>query len=133
MLVRWLIWTFLLALLPVLIRALIAAVAAPAVTISWLHAGDVSSFGLILAITNISGLEMVLETQPQDWRTKHTGFSLLLVAAFATLFAITCMAETAPRYFAIDRILGASITLAIASTLYSYSLWNRLAKLREGV
>ena len=129
-LIKWGIYTVLLALTPVLMRLLIVMLATPNSNAQWLKEGDIISFGLILAITNISALEHDTASEP-DWKTKHIGLSLLLIAAFATLFAVTCFEEIAPNSFAQPRLLWAAITLSVACVLYSYAVWSRLLASRS--
>jgi hypothetical protein len=123
---RWAIYTVLLALIPVLMRLLILVLAAPPAPIRWFSEGDVITFGLILVITNISALETGTQVET-NWKTKQMGLSLLLIATFATLFAITCFQEIQPGLFKHDRLLYASLILSLVSVLYSYSIWNRVA------
>jgi hypothetical protein len=125
-LARWAIYTVLLALTPVLMRFLIAALSASSAQMRWLSESDVATFGLILVITNISALESDTVVEAA-WKTKHMGLSLLLTAAFATLFAITCFQELHAGLFERGRVLWASLLLSLASILYSYSIWNRVA------
>lgn len=131
---RWAVYTVLLALTPVLMRLLIAVLVAPGANMRLIAESDVTTFGLILAITNISTLETGSAVEV-DWKTRQMGLSLLLIAAFATLFAITCFQEFQPSLFNRKRVLLASLLLSLASVLYSYSIWNRVAAaraLREG-
>lgn len=123
-LARWAIYTVFLALIPVLIRLLILVLATPPAR--WFSEGDVITFGLILVITNISALESGTQLEA-NWKTKQMGLSLLLIATFATLFAITCFQELQPGLFRRDRLLAACLVLSLVSVLYSYSIWNRVA------
>lgn len=126
-LTKWFIYTVLLALTPMLMRLLVAGVVDSSLTPRWLNEGDVISFGLILAITNISGLESGIKID-RDWKTKHIGLSLLNIAAFAALFAVSYFAEIAPATVSHVRLLAVSIFLATACAVHSYAIWQRLAK-----
>ncbi|SRR5712692_9463970 len=128
-LARWAVYTVLLALTPILMRLLIAVLAASGAQMRWLAESDVATFGLILVITNISALETDTAVE-SDWKTRQMGLSLLLIAAFATLFAITCFQELQPGLFERNRVLWAGLVLSSASILYSYAIWNRVAAAR---
>ena len=131
-LARWAVYTVLLAMTPILMRLLIAVLVTSAAQLRWLSESDVATFGLILVITNISALENAMNIETA-WKTKHMGLSLLLTAAFATLFAITCFQELQQGVFERNRVLWASLVLSLSSVLYSYAIWNRMAVARIGM
>ena len=79
MLVKWFVYTVLLAMTPILMRLLIALLATPKTQFRWWSESDVAIFGLILIITNISALETATNIE-EAWKTKSIGFSLLLMA-----------------------------------------------------
>ena len=92
MLVKWFVYTVFLAMIPMFMRLLIFVLATSETQFSWLSESDVATFGLILAVTNVSTLETATNIEA-DWKTKSIGFSLLLIVIFAVLFAITCFQE----------------------------------------
>ena len=126
MLVKWFVYTVLLAMTPILMRLLMALLVTSKTQFRWLSESDVATFGLILIITNISALETATNIE-EAWKTKSIGFSLLLIVVFATLFAITCFQELQQGVFERHYVLWANITLSLASVAYSYSIWNRIA------
>jgi hypothetical protein len=131
-LARWAVYTVLLAMTPILMRFLIAILATAPAQIRWLSESDVAIFGLILVITNISTLENATNIEA-TWKTKHIGFSLLLTAMFAALFAITCFQELQQGVFERSRVLGATLVLSLGSVLYSYAIWDRIAVTSVGM
>ena len=126
MLVKWFVYTVLLAMTPILMRLLIAVLVTSEIQFRWLSESDVATFGLILMITNISALETATNVEA-DWKTKSIGFSLLLIVIFAALFAITCFQELQENVFERNKVLGANLALSFCSVAYSYATWNRIA------
>ena len=126
MLVKWFVYTVLLAMTPILMRLLIAVLVTSEIQFRWLSESDVATFGLILMITNISALETATNVEA-DWKTKSIGFSLLLIVIFAALFAITCFQELQDSIFERNKVLGANLALSLVSVAYSYAIWNRVA------
>lgn len=126
---KWLVYTVMLALAPVLMRLLVLATVADSSVVSWLSETDVLAFGLTLAITNISGLESD-ERSDRAWKSQQIGLSLLNVAMFAALIAVTVLSEIAPSSIARGRLLAISVAMSAACALHSYSIWQRLSVLR---
>lgn len=126
MLVKWFMYTVLLAMTPILMRLLIAILVTSETQFRWLSESDIATFGLILVITNISVLETATNIEA-DWKTKSIGFSLLLIVIFAVLFAITCFQELQQGVFERNYVLAANLILSLCSVAYSYAIWNRIA------
>jgi|WetSurMetagenome_2_1015567.scaffolds.fasta_scaffold893963_1 hypothetical protein len=126
---KWLLYTVVLALSPIWVRLLIVGVFIPDCGIRWLAESDIATFGLILVITNISGLESSSVVEP-DWKSKHIALSMALALVFATLFVGTCVQELPiqPNPVSRNRLLVAVLSLSSVSVVYSYSIWNRLAE-----
>ena len=126
MLIKWIVYTVLLAMTPILMRLLIAVLVTSETQFRWLSESDIATFGLILMITNISALETASNVEA-DWKTKSMGFSLLLIVIFAVLFAITCFQELRQGVFERNYVLAANLILSLGSVAYSYAIWNRIA------
>lgn len=126
--VKWLIYTVLLALTPIVIRLLVFWFSKSS-NGNAIDDGDVVAFGLIVAITNINGLESA-DTE-ESWKTKHMGVSLSLIAMFATMFAAACFRDLHPEALDSGKILCAAMLLSVSTCLYSYALWSRLSALRR--
>lgn len=129
MLVKWAVYTVILAMIPIFMRLLIAVLVTPKTYFRWLSESDVATFGLILAITNINALETATNVE-EKWKTWRMGISVLILLSFATLFAITCFQELRPDVFERNRVLWANFILSLVSVLYSYSIWNRITIVR---
>ena len=128
-LVKWFIYTVLLALTPIMMRLLVVGLT-PGAQIKWFDHGDVISYGLVLGITNISGLESGSRVA-RDWKTIQIGVSLLAISVFAVMFAVSCLAEAAQSKISSPRLLGMALLLSAASTFHSYSIWSRLSAVRK--
>ena len=126
MIIKWIVYTVLLAMTPILMRLLIAVLVTSETQFHWLSESDIATFGLILMITNISALETATNVEA-DWKTKSMGFSLLLIVIFAVLFAITCFQELQQGVFERNYVLAANLILSLGSVAYSYAIWNRIA------
>lgn len=129
MLVKWFVYTVLLAMTPMFMRLLMFILVTSKTQFSWLSESDVATFGLILAITNISALETATNIKAA-WKTQSMGISLFLISAFATLFAIACFQELQQGVFDRSRVLWANVILSLVSVGYSYAIWNRITIVR---
>ena len=129
MLVKWFVYTVFLAMIPILMRLLIFALVTSETQFSWLSESDVATFGLILAVTNVSALETATNIEA-TWKTQSMGISLFLISAFATLFAIACFQELQQGVFDRSRVLWANVILSLVSVGYSYAIWNRITIVR---
>jgi hypothetical protein len=119
----------LLALSPVIFRLAIAAFVAGK-GVRWVSTGDVVTFGLILAITNISGLET---STPLDdpLRTLHVGLSLLLVGLFTLLFTVSCFMELPAHPIHEDYVLYGATFVSTISVGFSYMVWSRILAMKR--
>ena len=129
MLVKWVVYTVILAMIPIFMRLLIAVLVTPRANFRWFSESDVATFGLIVAITNINALETATNIE-EKWKTWRMGISVLIILTFAILFAITCFQELQPDVFERNRVLWANLILSLVSVVYSYSIWNRIALVR---
>ncbi len=129
MLIKWIVYTVLLAMTPILMRLLVAILVTSETQFRWLSESDIATFGLILAVTNVSTLETATNIEA-TWKTQSMGISLFLISAFATLFAIACFQELQQGVFDRSRVLWANIILSLVSVGYSYAIWNRITTVR---
>jgi hypothetical protein len=120
---KWMIYTVLLGLTPVIGRYLIYAVSSvPAPRFS---AGDVISFGLVLVITNINILE---HQDVHPWKTMSIGVSVVLAILFAMLFAAMCFQEVNQNTIDLRMIKIVSVVLSGSCLLFSYAIIDRVSK-----
>jgi hypothetical protein len=120
---KWLFYTIVLGLIPALARVLISLTATVSVPI--VTAPDLTAFGLVLAITNINGLENETTLEP-DWKTKSMGISLVTIVLLACLFVASILSDTAIEVFKKKAVLYTSAAAAIAATVHSYAVWERI-------
>lgn len=123
--IKWLIYTVLVGLIPVVARILVWGVTQPG-TISILAASDLIAFGLILHISNINEIEH-LGDRDKSWKTIQNGTSLLFIALYSVLFALTMLGEGMPNLIDSKVIKLCVITLAIVSFLISFSVFHRIS------
>ncbi|MGB6065078.1 MAG: hypothetical protein WBG50_09730 [Desulfomonilaceae bacterium] len=87
---------------------------------------DIMSFGLILGITNISGIEGCLGID-SDWKAKTMGVSVLFIVFFAVMFAITCFQELPANPVSEKLVRYCGLTAGVVSLIVSYFIWKRIA------
>jgi hypothetical protein len=126
---KWFIYMILLALSPVIFRLVIAFFVAGK-GVRWVSISDIVTFGLILAITNISGLETSTPVDDPS-RTLHIGVSLLLVGLFALLFTVSCFMELPAHPIQEDYVLYGATFVATISVGFSYMIWSRILAMKQ--
>ncbi|GAB3722136.1 hypothetical protein [Flavobacterium koreense] len=128
---KWLIYTVLIGLIPFLIRSFIALIDKTATLDYWLNETDFIVLGLVLNLTNINELEDRTFTD-MLWKTKKIGFSIISIAFFSAILAIVTYTDF-KKNPDLDRIIlkGCSISLAVVSFIFSYSIYNRLNTLEK--
>lgn len=125
--VKWLSYTVLVGLIPVLARFLIWAVTDDQ-RISLLNATDFIIFGLILQISNINEIEHFHDDH-QSWKTFHNGSSILFIVMYAVLFACQLLGQSIPGLINDAYMLMFALALSAVSLLLSGSVYYRLSKL----
>lgn len=128
---KWLAYTVLVGLIPIASRLLVWSVATDGV-VAPLASTDFVAFGLVLHISNINELEHV-SSQSQHWKTVQNGISVIFIALYSVLFAVTLLAEKSPKLFDPKALLVCVAALAATSLVLSLSVLHRLtASSREG-
>jgi predicted Abi (CAAX) family protease len=123
--IKWLIYTVLVGLIPIVSRVLVWGVTQPG-TISIIAASDFIAFGLILHISNINEIEH-LDDGEKTWKTVQNGTSILFIALYSVLFALTMLSEGLPHFVDSKVIKICVITLAVVSFLISLSVFHRVS------
>lgn len=126
---KWLAYTFLVGLIPVLTR-LLAWTTTTVGTVSPLAAPDFVAFGLVLHISVINELEH-LPTKERDWKTIQNGTSLLFITLYGALYAVTIIGERSANLIDANVMLRSSIAFATVSSLLSLAVFHRLSKLNS--
>ena len=89
---KWLIYTVVIGLLPVLIRTFIYLIRIDVEAGYSINVVDIVTFGLVLHISNINELEDK-ENVDKNWKTKNIGLSVLLLIIFSGILTVSYLAE----------------------------------------
>ena len=122
---KWFGYTVFLGALPILMRLLVKVVASDRMGIEWLSAADMLSFGLVLAITNISGIESSPAVRDGSM-TMHIVASMTAVALISVLFAATLIASETSQVVDVSKTKVASGVISLSCLGLSYAVWDRL-------
>ncbi|WP_286901887.1 hypothetical protein [Vreelandella sedimenti] len=127
--VKWLIYTVLVGLIPIVSRVLVWGVTQPG-TISVLAASDFIAFGLILHISNINEIEHLGDGE-KTWKTIQNGTSILFIALYSVLFSLIMLSEGVPDFVDSKVIKMCVIVLAIISFFISFSVFHRVSTIQK--
>jgi hypothetical protein len=120
---KWLIYTVLVGLIPILSRSLVWLVT-NAGTINFLSPSDFVAFGLVLHISNINEIEH-FDNVGKEWKTVQNGISIAFIAFYSVLFSLTLIGDNVVN---ISAITYCALSLAVVSFLISYSVYDRISK-----
>ena len=128
--IKWLIYTVIVGLIPILLRLLVSLLTKPG-TITMFTASDFISFGLVLHISNINEIEHIgLQNEPDKaWKTIQNGLSILFISFYSVFFALTLLNESPNSLIEIKIITRCTIILSFVSFLISYSIYDRISYL----
>lgn len=124
--VKWLIYTVLVGLIPIMSRLLIWGVTKNG-TISPFSATDFIAFGLVLHISNINEIEHF--QGERSWKTAQNGISIAFIAIYSVLFAMSMLQQGVPGLIEEKIIVCCAFGLAVVSLLISFSVFDRISKL----
>lgn len=124
--VKWLIYTVLVGLIPILSR-LIAWGVTKEGHVTLLSPSDFVAFGLVLHISNINEIEHIT-SDDAEWKTIQNGVSIIFIATYSVLFALTLIDE---KIIDTKAITTCAIVLSIVSFLLSYSVYDRISKINQ--
>lgn len=127
---KWLAYTVLVGLIPILSRVFVW-LTAKTDSMQLLAAPDFVAFGLVLHISNINELEHVASEPNKGWKTIQNGVSLIFVALYSVLYAVLLIGEKNPNLIDMKAMLACVITLASVSFVLSLSIFHRLSKLAQ--
>jgi CRISPR/Cas system CMR-associated protein Cmr3 (group 5 of RAMP superfamily) len=128
--VKWLIYTVVVGLIPILARFLVWGVTEPGI-VSLVTASDFIAFGLILHISNINEIEHLSDDE-KSWKTIQNGTSIVFIAFYSVLFALIMVSEGVPSFIDNEVIERCTIGLVVISLLISFSVFHRISKIAEG-
>jgi CRISPR/Cas system CMR-associated protein Cmr3 (group 5 of RAMP superfamily) len=124
---KWLIYTVLVGLIPILSRIFVWSVTESGV-VSLIMASDFIAFGLILHISNINEIEHLADNE-KSWKTVQNGVSITFIAFYSVLFALIMISEGVPSFIDIEAIKNCAVGLAVISFLISFSVFHRISKI----
>lgn len=131
--IKWLIYTVLVGLIPILCRLFVWGVTESGV-VSFIVASDFIAFGLILHISNINEIEHLADDE-KSWKTVQNGISIAFIAFYSVLFALIMISEGIPNFIDAVAIKNCAVGLALVSFAISFSVFHRISKIttNEGV
>lgn len=121
--IKWLIYTVLVGLLPILSR-FIAWLVTKEGSVELISASDFVAFGLVLHISNINEIEHFSNVE-KEWKTAQNGFSIIFIAFYSILLALTLVGGDLVD---VEAITKCAITLAFVSLAISYSVYDKVSK-----
>ncbi len=124
---KWLAYTFLVGLIPVLIR-LLAWIITKSGTVNALSASDFVAFGLVLHISIINELEH-LPTEENSWKTIQNGTSVIFIVLYGALYVLTVIGERNGNLFDANIMMKSVIVIASISAIISFLVVHRISKL----
>lgn len=127
--VKWLIYTVLVGLIPVVLRALLWAIS-PDQTVDLFSASDFVAFGLILHISNINEIEHFNDLE-KSWKTFQNGTSIFLITVYSFLFAAYLFGQANPGKINIGTVRTISMILSGVSFYLSFSVYDRISKVEN--
>ena len=127
--IKWLIYTVLVGLIPILSRALIWFISQNR-TMDFFNASDFVAFGLILHISNINEIEHFNDRE-NSWKTIQNGISIAFISFYSVLFACSLLGQSNPGLINVEAITNLSIVLSFVSLLISFSVYHTISKFRE--
>ncbi|HSH24744.1 MAG TPA: hypothetical protein VLA13_04320 [Massilibacterium sp.] len=121
--VKWLIYTVLVGLIPILSRLIVWIVTKQG-SVDLLSPSDFVAFGLVLHISNINEIEHFSGVD-RGWKTSQNGISIAFIAFYSVLFALTLVGKTIVD---VQAITICTVVLSVVSFLISYSVYDRISK-----
>jgi hypothetical protein len=121
--IKWLIYTVLVGLIPILSRLIVWVVTKEG-SVNLLSSSDFVAFGLILHISNINEIEHFSKVE-REWKTTQNGISIAFISFYSVLFALNLVGE---KIVDVKSIKICTVVLSIVSFLISYSVYDRISK-----
>jgi hypothetical protein len=127
--IKWLVYTVLVGLIPILSRLLLWTVTKQG-TVELFSAADFVVFGLVLHISNINEIEHLSLTKSDDksWKTVQNGISILFITFYGILFCLTLLSGPTNTFVDEKIITNCAILLSLVSFLLSYSVFYRISR-----
>lgn len=123
---KWLSYTVLVGLIPILSRFLIWLVTKEG-SIEPFSPQDFIAFGLVLHISNINEIEHLIGAD-RSWKTVQNAVAAFFIAIHGVLFCLTLIGGDAVDQQSIMACVG---VIALGSLFISYCLFNRISKFQQ--
>jgi hypothetical protein len=123
---KWLAYTVVVGLLPVISRLIVWLVTKDE-NVAPFSAQDFIALGLVLHITNINEIEH-LATADSSWKTVHNGASAFCIAMYGLLFSLALMGEDTVNHTSIMYCVAAA---SLASLSISYRLFSHISSMNH--
>jgi hypothetical protein len=120
---KWLIYTVLVGLIPILSRLIVWLVTARG-TLDLFSPSDFIAFGLVLHISNINEIEHITEID-KEWKTAQNGFSIIFIAFYSVLFCLTLIGGS---IIDLKSLTYCTIALSFVSFFISFSVYHKVTK-----
>ncbi len=127
--IKWLIYTVLVGLIPILLRILIWSILQNK-TIDFFNASDFVAFGLVLHISNINQIEHFNNLE-KSWKTVQNGTSIFLITVYSVLFASHLFSQANPGTINVGAIRTISMILNGVSFYLSFSIYDNISKVES--
>lgn len=125
---KWLIYTVLVALLPIFSRFFIWLVMKTPIDL--FNTSDFIGFGLIMHISIINQVEHRMNEE-KSWKTIQNGISVSFIAFYSILFSLNIISNSISKSFDINTIKYCSMILSLISFFISFSVFHRMSKFPE--
>lgn len=123
---KWLAYTFLVGLIPMLTRLLSWAVTSQG-SLAPFATQDLVAFGLVLHASIINEIEHI-QARDKDWKTIQNGTTILFVALYGALYTLSMIGEKISGLVDADYILYVSGLLAVGSALLCQATFHHLSR-----
>ena len=127
--VKWLMYTVLVGLIPVVFRALLWIISQHR-TMDVFSASDFVAFGLILHISSINEIEHFNDLE-KSWKTFQIGASVFFIAVYSLLFSFDLWGQANPGIIHVGTIRTISMILNCVSFYLSFSIYDKISKVES--
>lgn len=128
---RWLMYTVLVGLIPVILRLLVWTISQTR-NMDMLNAADFVVFGLILHISIINQIEHFGDNE-SSWKTILNGTSIVFITGYGLLFAAYLLGQSNPGLIDQEITKYVAICISVVSFGLGFSVYNRISKLDQVV
>ena len=121
---RWLLFTVLFGLIPILLRLLVSALISGEEHVAALAPADFIAFGIVLQVSIFNEMKYH-DLNDVLWKQLISGFSTLLLLVYGTLYVMALLSEVI-HSINLTAILCTSTTLSMISFLLCLAVYDRM-------